>query len=964
MDLKLLEGYAPSVGALPFRSYYIPFKNAKYDINKEKSDQVKVLDKWKFEYFPFYTAAVDDCKPEREITVPSCWQLLGYDYNQYTNTHYPFPFDPPYIRRENPCGVYETEYTVENKNGKYYIIFDGVDSAYYLFVNGREIGFATGSHVYHEFDITDYVNEGKNLIRAVVFKWCFGSYLEDQDKFRFSGIIRDVYVLNRPNEHITDYKITTDYSGNVGKITVKTDKNAEIKVYDGEELIATQVGEKCEFVIENVKLWSGETPFLYTVTLSYGGEVITDFVGVRKVTIDGRKFLLNGKPIKLKGVNRHTSTPKGNVEDIDDILLDLKILKEHNVNAIRTSHYQPHPYLPLLCDKAGIYLMLEADIENHGFLDTNFEKLKHGDITECIDNPLWKAACTERTVNAFQRDKNRASVIIWSLGNESGWGCNFVATADYLHSEDDRPVHYENYSRYNNRDTVYDVPETDVFSYMYMGINDCAATLKNPATTKPLVLCEYTHAMGNSCGDIKAYWDLIYSTDDFVGGFIWEYCDHYIKDEDGCEKYGGDFGEFPHFGKCCVDGLVDNDRKFIHSSLKETKEVYAPVDVKYENGEYEIINRYDFISLDGLKCKCFVEVNGEKVRDVTVDVSGIPARGSRKIKIDTDGLKGYVTVNFYFYENDFEIAKRQVILSKDYPLELVTSRDAVELFKNEDDGITAVAGNVKFVIGRDGTLSSIKKDGTEYLKEPARLLARRAYIDNELQDIYFRMTTQLMADNQIATILSKAYFYAIERNIEGNKAIIKGRYEINALAWHIDVTLVYAFYDDGSVNIDVKAERHGEEWRNMITKFGFEFSLCDGLENLEYFGRGKYESYEDKKLLAVVGKYKMKTKDNFVYYVHPQEGGSHVETREVALTNNAGKGLSVVSGEDFSFSVQPLKIDEYPTHRVDMLKKHDTVLCVDYRNRAVGSRSCGDELPPSLLINEKVMSYEFTVKVL
>ena len=562
MNLNYLESCVPSIGAMKERSYYIPSNTANLGIDKTKSPRVTMLNNWNFKYYPYYQSEMLTITPNEVVYVPHNWQKLGYDEEPYLNCSYAIPYNPPYVECDNPCAVYVTNLNIDSLTDKKYIVFEGVDSAYYLYVNGNFIGYATGSHCVHEYDITSALKVGDNEIRVIVFKWCAGTFIECQDKFRLSGIFRDVYVLSRPNDHLFNYKFTTDYTAENGVITVEVDKPCKVSVYDENELIGQKTGENVTFNIENVKLWSCETPNLYKIVLEYNGEVITDYVGVRKITIDGRVFKLNGKPIKIKGVNRHSSNEKGYVETLEDIELDLKIMREHNVNAIRTSHYQPHPYLTQLCDKYGIYLILECDIETHGEV-----------LTTCgNDNTKWdrlanredyKPLYLERARIMYERDKNRASVIMWSLGNEAGFGNNFIEMANYLHKVDNRPVHYEGACRANGyvNCLCYDVGVLDVYSRMYPSIPDCEKILADENLKMPFYLCEYTHAMGNSSGDINDYWKIIYNNDGFMGGCIWEWCDHTVIKGD---KYlfGGDMNERHHQGNFCVDGLVDTDRKY------------------------------------------------------------------------------------------------------------------------------------------------------------------------------------------------------------------------------------------------------------------------------------------------------------------------------------------------------------------------------------------------------------------
>lgn len=956
MNLNYLESCVPSIGAMKERSYYIPSNTANLGIDKTKSPRVTMLNNWNFKYYPYYQSEMLTITPNEVVYVPHNWQKLGYDEEPYLNCSYAIPYNPPYVECDNPCAVYVTNLNIDSLTDKKYIVFEGVDSAYYLYVNGNFIGYATGSHCVHEYDITSALKVGDNEIRVIVFKWCAGTFIECQDKFRLSGIFRDVYLLSRPNDHLFNYKFTTDYTAENGVITVEVDKPCKVSVYDENELIGQKTGENVTFNIENVKLWSCETPNLYKIVLEYNGEVITDYVGVRKITIDGRVFKLNGKPIKIKGVNRHSSNEKGYVETLEDIELDLKIMREHNVNAIRTSHYQPHPYLTQLCDKYGIYLILECDIETHGEV-----------LTTCgNDNTKWdrlanredyKPLYLERARIMYERDKNRASVIMWSLGNEAGFGNNFIEMANYLHKVDNRPVHYEGACRANGyvNCLCYDVGVLDVYSRMYPSIPDCEKILADENLKMPFYLCEYTHAMGNSSGDINDYWKIIYNNDGFMGGCIWEWCDHTVIKGD---KYlfGGDMNERHHQGNFCVDGLVDTDRKFIHSALKEAKEVYAPVDVEYENGKYIIKNRYDFISLDDIKCKVVFEVDGVKVQSKAVNVKNIPARKSKKVKITPSGsLSGYVTANFYFTKNGFEIAKRQVVLSDVYELDLSSDTNGVSITKYENKTIVKTAG-VVYEIDRNGMISSIN-DGKELLKTPVKILTQRALLDNDVW--YKRIHDNAPFSKHVKNTKYRAY----NVEVDGNKVITHGSLMMDMLEWKLDVVITYSFYN-GRVNIDLKATQTTNVLPDIMTRLGFEFNLNNDndFKRVNYFGRGENECYEDKKLLATISNYDKKIKDMFIYYVKPQESGSHVDSRKVTLYGD-NRAITAFSNKNFSFSVQPCVVDEYPTHRHEMKKLKGTVLNVDYRMRGVGSHSCGPDVLDKYKILEEEINFNFNLLI-
>ncbi|MDR1093874.1 MAG: hypothetical protein LBL66_06970 [Clostridiales bacterium] len=556
-----------TVNALPPRCAYAP-----------ESGSISLNGEWGIRAYAGIRAVPDDfytVAPADTIPVPSCAQYYGYDNFQYTNVNYPFPFDPPYVPWENPAFHYRRTVNVEKAGGKkYYLAFDGVDSCFYLYVNGQFVGFSQISHRTSEFDVTDYIRGGENAVDALVLKWCAGSYLEDQDKWRFTGIFRDVSLLARPNGHIADYKIETESDGTArfqyisGGLPATLTLNGEAKT--------VKAGETAAFKIENPKLWTVETPYLYDLKIECAGEVVNEKVGVRAVSVENGVFKVNGKHIKLKGVNRHDFHPeKGAAVGIEDMRRDLTLMKAHNINAVRTSHYPSAPAFYRLCDELGLYVMSEADVECHGVATQN----GGGDwesVPSLFDDGQYAEAVAERNRANVAAQKNRPCVIIWSLGNESGYGDAFIRAAREVKRLDNtRPVHYEGAFSPEHNQAGRDTSVFDMVSRMYPAPEWVAEEyLKIETETRPLVLCEYCHAMGNGPGDLKQYWDILTSSDRFMGGFVWEWKDHGVLYGGGGCKYGGDFGEAPHDGNFCIDGLVGPNWE-IKPGLLNVKKVYG-----------------------------------------------------------------------------------------------------------------------------------------------------------------------------------------------------------------------------------------------------------------------------------------------------------------------------------------------------------------------------------------------------
>lgn len=565
------------INTCPFRSHYIPF-----NLNEKPKFVHKIIDKyssslltslngdWEFvSHDSIQDIQYIDEKLPHRIDVPSCVQCRGYDYFQYINITYPFPFNPPYVPKDNPVFHYRKGFRISDiKN--LFLVFEGVDSAFYVFINNQFVGFSQISHSKSEFNITKFVHVGENIIDVVVLKWCASSYLEDQDKFRFSGIFRDVYLLNRPNEFIWDYKVEAIHENNEWFIKFENHSSCELDIEFENHITHVLINTFVKIPIKNPIIWSNENPYLYDLIIRSKSEQIFERVGLRDISIKNKVFLLNNKPIKLKGVNRHETNPhNGATVSIEDTYKDLIIIKDLNCNAIRTSHYPDIPEFYELCDILGIYVVDEADLETHGATQEGYSLQKWQDFA---NSGLYDDAALDREMSLYERDKNRTCVIIWSLGNESNWGTMFYSGADYIHNHDNRPIHYEGIFNLVDK-TDYHTTRIDINSMMYPSFDVIKERyLDDEKETRPLMLCEYTHAMGNSCGDVKDYWDFINKHESIIGAFVWEFCDHAVI-VNGQLKYGSDFPEHQNDKNFCVDGLVTPYRE-LKSSAYEVKAVY------------------------------------------------------------------------------------------------------------------------------------------------------------------------------------------------------------------------------------------------------------------------------------------------------------------------------------------------------------------------------------------------------
>lgn len=562
---------APRAYYIPF-SENVPFADKCHIPDRSASDRFLSLDGiWNIREYET-PAQVDLTRtPDKTIPVPDAVQLHGYGQIQYINCRFPFPVDFPRVPKKNPTYHYQRTVSIDDVSETYYLNFEGVDSFFYVYVNGQFVGSGQISHATNEYDITPYIHAGENKLDVVVAKWCASSYLECQDKFRWTGIFRSVYLLRRPKFHIRDFKITTEIDGADGIVAIQNESGIPFAYALEGQSGTVQPGSCARVRLENAKIWSAETPHLYDLVLSANGEKILQRVGIRTVKIEDGIFKINGVHTKLKGVNRHESHPvTGPVVTLADMIQDLELMKWANVNAIRTSHYPNCPEFYQLCDSYGFYVMDEADVETHGFASAEGG----------YDRTLWQSyveqgllteGITDREKNLYERDKNCTCVLIWSLGNESSYGRDFHPGADYLKARDPRPIHYE--SNWETDHSDYYTARIDIASRMYPEVGFLTEFLKDEKETRPLVLCEYSHAMGNSNGDLVDYWNVIDSNDRFMGGFVWEWCDHAVKTEKGF-LYGGDFGETEHDGNFCADGLVTPDRQ-VKSNLLEMRAVYG-----------------------------------------------------------------------------------------------------------------------------------------------------------------------------------------------------------------------------------------------------------------------------------------------------------------------------------------------------------------------------------------------------
>lgn len=963
---------------LPSRAYYIPYhsEEAAYENDRRKSEYFyDMCGEWDFRFFPScldiddFTAKSFTTEGFDKIDVPRCWQTYterDYDKPQYTNFNYPFPLDPPHVPDDIPCGLYvrDYEFTKEQIADKDILInFEGVDSCFYLWINDDIAIYSQAAHTTTEMRINDYLLPGKNVFKLLCLKWGAGSYLEDQDKWRMSGIFRDVYMLIRDKAHINDYSVKTELNKSFtrAKISVSLDVwgNGEVEYFlkdkEGNILSKGKAADSIEIDVKSPMLWSSEDPYLYALILKCGNEYIKQSVGIRKIEIKKGIVLVNGQPVKMMGVNRHDSHPElGYTTPPEHMLRDLHIIKAHNMNMVRCSHYPADPRFYEYCDELGIYVCDEADIETHGF--DSAENMNRSLIS---DDPAWEGMYMMRCVKMYQRDKNHPSIIMWSLGNESGFGCNHKAMSKYLREHDDsRIIHYEGANTPQNKGVQDDC--VDIESHMYTPTPDLKKYLDNKKYKQPLFLCEYCHAMGNGPGDLKEYWDLIDSEPRFLGGCIWEFTDHSVLHK-GNFTYGGDFGDFPNDGNFCVDGLVFPDRR-IGTGMLEAKEVYAPIYVyKNEDGSVTVKNRRFFTDLSDLTMKYTLEVNGKTVSKGQKSLDIAP-RGEAVFTFDIpEG--DFVYLNLYFVSNverpwakkGYIVSCKQVEYNAVMPQSVHTSDTKLHTCLDRDD-LVVTAGESRFFFDMTrGVLCNIEKNGRKVLCEPVKLNIWRAPIDND------RVVKHSWYQKGFPYAKMKYYSSEILLATE-EMAIFKAKYSMGApvMPKILDATVYYTVHADATLEIKVEADVAKD--LPELPRFGLSVVTEPGYEKVEYFGYGPGESYIDKRLACRMGYFKNTVKGEFEHYIRPQENASHYNTYYAKLSSKEND-LVFTAPASMSFSAKHFTDTQLTetTHDHKLKAMKETVVSLDYRMGGIGSHSCGPWLKEEYRVGEKHI--EFTVEI-
>ncbi len=920
------------------KAYYVP---------SGKSEYTLLNGTWNFAYFEKDIDVPEVIEKWDTIPVPSCWQLHGYENPNYTNRNYPYPCDPPYVPDDNPCGIYERTFSLEEKWGKVYITLEGVSSCAVLYINGSRVGFTQGSRLRAEFDITPYAVKGENTIRVIVYKWCCGSYLEDQDAFRHNGIFRDVVLSQRPVGHIEDIEIIP----NDKKIRVKIDGKATVTILDRDEVLFNgEMENEFVFTPENPVLWNAEKPYLYTVKLERDGEIISMKTGFRSVTVgENYELLINGVAVKLHGVNHHdTSKFGGWVQTEKQLRWDLELMKELNINCVRTSHYPPHPKFIQMCDEMGFYVVCENDMETHGFA-SRYPMVSYQYDVESNEWPCqnkdWRTEHVSRMTRTLETFKCATSVIMWSLGNESGFGSNHAAMIDFIRSRDTtRLIHSEEASRKG------EIRAVDVYSRMYSSPEDIANFAERNDIDRPVFLCEYSHAMGNSPGDVWDYNEVFDKYPKLCGGCIWEWADHVVT-IDGVEHYGGDFeGERTHDGNFCCDGMVFADRSLKAGSL-EIRAAYQPIRTAYENGILSVYNRLDFTNLKEYTFHYHTEIDGKIQNAVNTSLSAAPHEtASVSIPWEAPVCKLGAHLNIVLEKDGVIYATCQhelpCTLQEEAAEDLAKATEAQKEIVFEGEGF-------KYTFSKHyGVFTSILIDGKEQLAGTPVLSVFRPTIDNDrkIWDYWLNMTT--WKGENLDQTFSKVYDVIFENGVITVNGSLAGISRKPVLRH----TTTYTVFKNGKIDVQLYGNiRQDAYW---LQRLGFEFILPEENNAFTYYGRGPAECYCDMHHAMPVGLYQSSAENEYVPYPMPQEHGNHFETKELSI------GDLVIRAE----KTMEINVSKYSTKAIQKAKHTDELVAdgfthvrVDYKNSGVGSAACGPELAKKYRLDEKDVEFAFSM---
>jgi beta-galactosidase len=973
MDLDCLH-----ISRLPMRTTMIPYEDAAQALTFQRAASPYFLNlngTWDFclldnpRQIPEDVAAL---LPYQKITVPGCWQMQGYGAPQYTNVNFPIPYDPPFVPDATPVGMYRRCFSLPTAfAGRQTILrFEGVDSCYYAYVNGRLAGFSKCPHLPAEYDISGLLSPGENTLHVLVFQWSDGTYLEDQDKWRLSGIFRDAMLLSFGKARIEDVHASADYDADTkagtldAAVLVTGAEHVVWKLLYGGEIAASgtaavnQGKAHIHAEISNARAWTAETPERYTLVCEIPGQCEAVRAGFRRVEIKNARLLVNGVPIKLKGVNRHdTDTLLGSFTPVDSMLRDITLMKQHNINTVRTSHYPNDPRFLDLCDELGMYVVDETDLECHGVI-------RVGSYDLIATDPKWEKQFIDRGVRMAERDRNHPAVIFWSLGNEAGYGRNHAAMAQAIRKVDGtRPIHYERDSK---------AESCDIYSQMYTSVPGILEFAQKH-TDKPLFLCEYAHAMGQGPGNLEDYWQAIYSHPRLIGGCVWEWIDHGIraKAADGAEyyAYGGDFGEWPHDGNFCVDALCWPDRT-PHTGLLEYKHVLRPVRGEMADeaaGRVTLRNLYDFTSLADFTMRWKVECEGRTYAQDSARVAVKPG-GSKTLALPLGRYPAGSCLTLEFtLDRDMPWANAgHVVAREQFALKLgdtlpVYAVPAGPLSLHIAGDTVRVAGAAfSLAFSREaGGLVSFISNGEELLHSPLGISLWRAPTDN---DRGWKKADKNWSELGLDRLVRRVTRFDAARDGDAVRVNIQSVHGGKSVRPCVEFTQEFIITGDGIVRLKA-GYAPLREGLPYLPRLGLRFAMPGRYSRLAWQGRGPHESYPDKKTGALMSLYRMSVQDTHEPYIYPQENGSHEDTEYFALTGPEGRGL-LVAGNRFAFSAHDYTPEALTAAKHTYELKHEsfTQVLMDGRMGPLGSNSCGPEpLEKDRLFLDKPVTFTFTL---
>lgn len=951
---------------LPARMLLIPAqKRGVTHKNVTASDRIQLLSgAWKFLYLEedtdeaFYQPEEDDGGWE-ELPVPSMWQFHGYGSCYYPNVRYCFPYDPPYIHRSNPVGLYRKTFTAQ-KAARTVLRFLGVDNAYFVWLNGTYIGFSKGSRIPAEFDVTAALRDGENLLAVKVYTFSDASYLENQDMLMASGIFRDVMLIRTGENALWDETILPDTSGFTVKFACATGEAPAAIRFTLCDAAGAVCAEKEQPIaetgavflpLEHAALWNAEEPNLYTLyteIIENGAvaETHTKKAGIARSEIEGCHLLLNGRPVLLKGVNRHENNAKtGRAITAQQIEAELRDIKTSNLNAIRTSHYTNQPVFYELCSELGIYVMDEADCETHGAEAS-------GDQGALNKDDSWFGAFFDRVSRMYAINKNETCINIWSLGNECGGGQNADKCVQWLREQDaNKPIKDNN------------APGAPGGQFCMTGYMPMQTLYDSSPANGPLLLVEYAHAMGNSPGGLEDIWSWIYENEHCCGGYVWEFKSHgfYAKGKDGRPRYlyGGDFPDKYHWSNFSLDGYHTSDGT-PKPSWGELKEVSAPVYVRWQPDGVDIKNTRDFKPLDGAVLRWSVSADGVPVREGEVSLDGLAARQWKHaaLPFEAEGLCGIITADCVVTENGREIARKQTILA-DLPHPKAPSPSFVRTVSETPRCVT-VRGEDFSVSIRDGLLSHIETGGAVVLDAPMRLCCHRAPTDND-GAIFPPNHGEEWREKLVHTLRFGCYQTTVSDAPDAVTVTATGKLLPYSHDWGFHTTLVYRITAGGAVEISVDLQPYGHDRPEILARVGTVFELDGGFNRCRWLGRGPGESYPDCKANAPVGLYEADVRKMHFCYDVPQETGNHEDCRHVTVCSS--KAALTAQGA-FSFSLHNFTLENLTAarHCDELEQSAHNYLYIDHRMRGLGSHSCGPEPEKSYELPFGPFSWSFCLR--